>query len=135
MFIEVLGAEPGTTVEVAPGQKIVPLPVDAARRVALVELIPAGDGTFRQIARVCPAMWTVSRDGLKKLQITISEMTMRRLIGAGFVQGCLVSPYIMQFDVYSYWAHCEAVRADPEFWTQKQPGHAFTNLARYRHQL
>lgn len=130
--VQVIAAQPGTTIEVAPGKHIVPLPPDDVQTVAIAELVPTGDGQFRQIARICPRWFKVSRDELTRLHITISEMTMRRLIEAGFIRGGPITPWVYQFDVYSYFAHVARVEADNDFWQQKEEGHRLTNQQRYR---
>lgn len=130
--IQVIAAQPGSTIEVAPGKSIVPLPADDVQTVAIAELVPTGDGQFRQIARICPRWFRVSRDDLVRLHITISEMTMRRLVEAGFIRGGPITPWVYQFDVYSYFDHVARVEADHDFWSQKEDGHHLSNLERYR---
>lgn len=128
--IPVIGALPGTTVELVPGKKFLPLPVDTIQRVGVAELTPAGDGTLRAIVRVCPQWFSLSGENLRRLGIGISRAGMKRLIVAGFVRGQQTTPGVYQFDYHSFRAHCERAQ-DPEFWAQTEPGQAFTNRQRY----
>lgn len=133
--LHVVGARPGTSVEIQPGKTFLPLPPENVNTLALAELVPVGDGTFRPVVRICPRWFTVSRRDLRKLNIPISEMTLRRLITAGFVKGEPVSPGITQFDFFSYLEHVRRVGEDPEFWDKTEPPHNFTNRERYRQAL
>ena len=119
-------------IEVAPGKSIIPLPADDVQTIAIAELVPTGNGQFRQIARICPRWFRIAREDLVRLHITISEMTMRRLVEAGFIRGGPITPWVYQFDVYSYFDHVARVEADHNFWNNKEPGHQLTNQERYR---
>jgi hypothetical protein len=135
--LQVVGARAGTAVEIVPGKTYVSLKPEAMESLALAELVPAGDGTFRPVARICPRKFTISRANLRRLGIAISESGLRRLVTAGFVAGERITPGVHQFDYFDYLRHEAAVAADPEFWTrtEPEPGQRFTNLQRYQHAL
>lgn len=133
LTLAVMGAAPGTRVEVIPGKTYISLPPEAVETMALFELKPAGDGTMRPVARICSRFFTVTKKNLKSLHIAISDQGIARLIRAGFVSGGPVTPGVWQFDYFSYLRHEQAVLADPEeFWARKEPGQLLTNIARYR---
>ncbi len=133
--IHVVGARSGTNVEIVPGRTYLPLGAQDIDTIAVTELVPAGDGTFRPVARICPRWFTLTPANLRRLGIAISVRGLARLITAKFVTGLAVTPGVTQFDYFSYLAHEAAVAADPEFWDQVQPGHRFTNRERYRQAL
>lgn len=133
-IVPVVGAVPGTLVEVVPGKKFVPLPITAVPPVAIAELVPAGDGTYRVVARICPQWFTCQSANLRKLGIGISGTSMLRLIRAGFVDGQQTTPQVHQFDYYSYQGHMQRA-ADPEFWDRTEAGYRKTNRQRYREVL
>jgi len=128
--LPVIGAKPGTHVEPLPGRKFVPLELEAIDAVAIAELVPAGDGTFRLVARICPQWFSCSTKNLRRLGIGISGSSMLRLIRAGFVEGRNETPQVTQFNYFSYRDHQIATN-DPEFWDRTEPGQAFTNRQRY----
>ena len=128
--VPVVGAKPGVEVELVPGKKFVPLAAADVHPVGVAELVPAGDGTFRPVVRVCPQWFSLSQANLRRLGIGISRAGLKRLIVAGFVRGMQVTPGVYQFDYFSYRAH-EGQAADPEFWDRKEPGERFTNRQRY----
>lgn len=128
--LPVVGAKPGTFVTPLPGKTFIPLALDCVDYVALAELIPAGDGTFRVVARICPQWFSCSTKNLRRLGIGISGTGMLRLIRAGFVEGRNETPQITQFNFHSYRQHQLATN-DPEFWDRKEPHHEFTNRQRY----
>jgi hypothetical protein len=130
--VPVIGAKPGTTVQPEPGKKFAPITPDSLDRVALAELVPAGDGTFRAVARICPRYFTIRQDNLRRLGVAISAQGMIRLVRAGFVAGCQATPGITQFDYFDYLRHEGQVAADPDFWDTRQEGHILTNRERYR---
>lgn len=131
----VIGCTPGTTVELVPGKRFIPLPPESLPPVALAEMVPAGGGTFRPVARICPRFFTVTRANLALLGIAIDVRTLVRLIEAGFVAGGFVSPGIRQFSFDSYQEHAARVMDDPEFWDRISPGHRFTNRQRFQQVL
>jgi hypothetical protein len=135
LALHVIGAKPGATVELVPGKTFVPVSPSSVETIALAELVPAGDGTFRMVARVCPRCFTLTPTNLKRLGIAISVRGMRRLIDAGFVKGEAITPGVRQFDYFDYRRHEAAVASDPEFWVRKQTGQSFTNRDRYRQAL
>ncbi|MBM3855340.1 MAG: hypothetical protein FJ399_19665 [Verrucomicrobia bacterium] len=133
--ISVIGAKPGTAIEVVPGKTFLPLKPENVDTIGIAEWVPAGDGVFRPMVRVASRWFTVSRRDLRRLNIPISEMTLRRLITSAFVYGMQVSPGVMQFDYFSYCEHLLRVAQDPEFWDRIEPGRNFTNRQRYRQTL
>ncbi len=74
LSLHVVGAKPGSSVEIVPGKTFLPLAPENVNTIALAELVPAGDGTFKAVVRICPRFFTVSRRDLRKLNIPISEM-------------------------------------------------------------
>lgn len=130
--ISVVGARPGVEIEVVPGKSYLPLEPQDVDTLALAELVPAGDGTYRPVARICGRWWTLSRKNLRRLGIAISESGLARLVRAGFVRGMRVTPNITQFDYFDYLRHERAVYEDDEFWDRTEPGQQMTNRERYR---
>ena len=135
LHIAVIGAKPGTIVEIKPGKTFVSLTPESVDAIAVPEMVAAGDGTWRAVARICPRRFTISRKNLKRLGIAISDTGLIRLVRAGFVAGEKVTPGITQFDFLDYLRHQKAVGDDPEFWGHREPGHRFTNRERYRQAL
>ena len=129
--LPVVGAKPGTLAEVMPGKKFVQLPSASLPEVVVAEVVPQGEGTFRLVGRVCPRWFTVKSDTLAKLGIGISRNSMKRLIRAGFVEGQMTIPGVVEFNYHSYLAH-HARASDPEFWDQTDDGHKLTNRERLR---
>lgn len=115
--ILVIGARPGTMVEIVPGKKIAALDISQIERVAIADILPQGDGTFRAVARVTSRWLSVTPRNLRKLGSDHSVRTVQRLIKAGFVRGRQPSPRVNEFDLLSYLEHLEACE-DPEFWTE-----------------
>lgn len=58
---------------------------------------------------------------VKSLALGCEYRSLRRLVVAGFVEGCKVSPGCWMFNVESYFAHVERVKNDPEFWDKDNP--------------
>ncbi len=132
--IPVIGAKAGTVVEVVPGRRFIPMTIDSIDPIAVMEIVPAGEGTFRPVVRICGRWWSCSTKNLRRLGIGISPQGLLRLIRAGFVLGRNITPLVTQFDYHSYMAH-EAATADPEFWEKTEPGHKITNRQRFRASL
>lgn len=130
--ISVIGAKSGTTVEALPGKNFAPLAAEAVEAVGVTELLPAGDGTYRPVVRICPRWVMVTEKNLRRFGVAISARGMVRLIVAGFVKGMTVTPGVRQFDYFSYLDHEAAVLADPEFWDRTAPGQILNNRERYR---
>jgi hypothetical protein len=130
--VPVIGAKPGTTVEAVPGKTFLPLNPATIEAVCVTELMPAGDGTYRPVVRICPRWVMLTRRNLRRFGIAISDSGMVRLIIAGFVKGMAVTPGVRQFDYFSYLDHERAVASDPEFWDRTEPGQLFSNRDRYR---
>ncbi len=111
-----LGARPGVACEVAPGKKVELHEGDPLPRFVLAEMVPTGRGEYRVVPRPLVEWMSLSQVALERLGITLSENTMRRLGRAGFIETRQVSPSRIEFNVQSWFAHCERVR-DPEFWS------------------
>lgn len=135
LSLQVIGAKPGTAIETVPGRTYAPLPPDSLGTLALAELVPTGEGTYRAVARVTRRKFSITRANLARLGIAISDRSLGRLVAARLVAGERVTPNCTQFDYFDYLRHEAAVRADPEFWSRREPGHAFTNLERYQQTL
>ena len=135
LAVVVVGGKPGATVEIQPGKTYLPLPAADVNTIGLAEWVPTGDGSWKPVVKQCPRFFKITRLDLKKLNIPISEMTMRRLVTAGFVDGQALTPFVVQFDFFSYLEHVRRVKEDTEFWDRKEPGQKFTNRKRYRDAL
>jgi hypothetical protein len=104
-------------VQVTPDQrarKVAPLPAELTPLFAVSAWQPAGDGTYRPVAKLYER--GVSTAEAEKLT-GISPDTLRRLIRAGFVIGGQPTPGKFEVNLPSLMAHIEATR-DPEFWTE-----------------
>jgi hypothetical protein len=134
LAISAIGAKPGTMVEVAPGKTYVAVPPESIDTVAVVELVPAGDGTFRPVARICPRRFAANKKNLRRFGIAISERSMGRLVLAGLVKGERVTPGVLQVDYFDYLRH-EQAASDPEFWDRVEPGQVFSNRERFQQAL
>lgn len=124
----VLAQEKDRLVEVRPGQKVVPLPEGQVPRIAVASWQPAGDGTYRPVAKVRERSVKLNKECLAQLRIGVSVHTMKRLILGGFVAGGKVSPQVWSFDVASYEQHERNVYEDPDFWDKCHPD---KNLERF----
>lgn len=102
------------TVLAAPHERVVDLPVESIPRVAVADWQPAGDGTYRPIARI-HGCWPRMNE-VHELQLGIRYRTLKRLVVAGFVEGARVSPSCWIFSLESYWRHLRRCQEDPEFW-------------------
>ena len=119
MTADVLFAKKPTSVVIAPGKTVSALPPDAVDAIAIAELQPAGDGTYRPVARLAKR-WIINNDAnLKTYGIPLSYRSVLRLIRGGFIDGRHATPKTWQFDYYSYLRHLEACK-DPEFWTPRR---------------
>ena len=115
----ILFAKEPMEIEIAPGKTIVPLPPDAIEHVVIADLQPAGDGTYRPVARLARRWIINSAPNLKRYGIPLSSSSVKRLIRAGFIVGSKSTPKLYQFDYYSYLRHLEACK-DPEFWDDRR---------------
>lgn len=104
----------GRSIEVAPGQKIVPLTPELAPSVGIFHWQAMGDNTFRPTARVHEQHMNLP---LAEKAFGLDRCTLRRLILAGFVIGRKPSPNLWQVNASSLARHIEAVESDPDFWT------------------
>lgn len=129
--IPVVGAAPGTTVELVPGKKFYDLPPAAVPPLGVAEWVPAGGGTYRFVARVLSRWHVLNSRTMRMLGIPCSHATLYRLIRANFIESRQTAPNTREFSYDSYLAHAEATK-DPEFWTRREPGQRFSNLERFR---
>lgn len=114
--LPVVGALPGVTVEVMPGQKYVPIVQEKAiPPVAVVQLVPKGNGEYRLVAQILPRMFALTTENLQKLGIGLSRKSLIKLIRAKFVDGNQTMPGLHQFDYHSYLAHLDRA-AVSGFW-------------------
>lgn len=105
------------SVEVAPGKTVAPLPAGVPPpRVALVDWLPQGGGTYKPVARVHERFLKVSKANVKLLGMGVSVNTLHRLMRAGFVRGVQPSPGLWLMDLDSWYAHLRKVEEEPEFW-------------------
>jgi hypothetical protein len=117
--VAVIGARPGATVELAPGQRFAAVDAGDMPKICVAEMVPAGGGTFKMMARVLPKEFTNSNRNLRLLGIPLSVDTMQRLIKTGFIQGHQETPqlYVFNYDSYlEFKTQCQA----GEFWTPER---------------
>lgn len=133
--LPVIGAAPGTTMaQLEPGKKFAILPPAAVPQFGVAEWVPAGDNTYRLVARTLPRWHVINGKTMRLLGIACSPRTLVRLMDAGFIETRRPTPNTREFSYDSYLAHVAAT-ADPEFWSQTAPGQKFTNLQRYQQAL
>ncbi|MBI5770870.1 MAG: hypothetical protein HZA93_24040 [Verrucomicrobia bacterium] len=109
-------------VEIAPG-KVCPPPVLPATGpgYTIAEVVPLGGGAFRLQPRPAIEWLGMTQSALRRVGITLSENTLRRLGRAGFIQVRPISPNRYEFNWQSWLAHCAAVESDPEgFWDARE---------------
>ena len=116
-------------IEVRPGERVAPLPESAIPRLAIATWTPAGDGTFRPVAKVEGRAIRLTPEVVASLKLPVSYTTIKRLIVAGFVAGGKVTPSSWVFDPESYIQHQNNVFDDEEFWDE---GHPDKNLERWK---
>lgn len=96
-------------------RKNAPAPAQCIPLVGVFDWQPAGDGTFKPIIRLHEQMM---RMNVFAKIVDIDYFALRRLVTAGFVEGQPTTPGAWHVNVHSYFAHVEAVRTDPDFWTE-----------------
>lgn len=104
------------TIEVAPGQRVVDLAREDIPRVGVCDWMPAGDGTYRPVARIHELLIRVTE---AERIVRIPYLTLRRLVRGEFVKGVQITPGNVLIDLHSYYEHVENCK-DPEFWTEKK---------------
>ena len=112
-------------VEMAPGQPVVELPPDRVPKIAVFDLQPAGDGTYRPVARR-RELYVTLKEAEELLRVPYHILL--RLTRAGFVDWDRPTPNCIRLSLASWFEHQERVRRDPEFWSGK-------NLERYKEAL
>lgn len=113
--------DPHTLVEVRPGEKVAPLPDSAVPKIAIAHWQPAGDGTYRPVAKVEGRAIRLCPETVERLRLPVSYATIKRLVVAGFVAGGKVTPNTWVFDPESYLQHQAEVFDDEEFWDVNHP--------------
>ncbi len=103
-------------VEMAPGEHVVDIPASAVPKVVTAELQPAGDGTYRLVARrrelYIPAVQAAK-------VFSFDYQSILRLARGKFIDSDRPTPNTIRISVASWFEHQERVRRDPEFWTGK----------------
>lgn len=107
------------SIEVVPGKTIAELPTGVMPKVAIADWMPVGDGTHRAVARIHDKTIRITAKIIRQLGLGISWQTLHRLGRAGFVEVIQKAPSTYNLNLESYYAHVEAVKADPEFWEVK----------------
>lgn len=113
-------------VEVAPGVKYAPCPVELAPRLAIVRLVPAGDNTYSPKLFIHDH-WIRISDAEKLLGI--HQQSLYRLINGGFVKGRQSTPNTREISLESYFEHCRKIEDDPDFWQNKDNQRRFNQAA------
>ena len=115
-------------VQAVPG-KFIDAEVNTAPRVGMLDWVKVGPDTYRAVPRTREVWTRLSPAVVKRLGLGIDYRLFLRLINAGFVKGQKVTPSTYTFSLESYEAHLEAVRNDPEFWSETHPD---KNIQKYR---
>ena len=107
------------TIQITPEERtrnLAALPPALIPLVAIADWKPAGDGTYRPVARVHERF--VMLKELERL-FGIPYRSLRRLAVAGFVASRQVTPGTLHIEIGSLWDHLAACQ-DEEFWTEKR---------------
>jgi hypothetical protein len=110
-------------IEIAPGEKCVPLPKEEIPEIAIARMQPVGDGTYRPVLITHEPLIPVS---LAAKLLHVPYYIPRRLARAGFIEIIEATPGRHVLNLASWFKHLEAVRADPDFWSREK------NQRRYR---
>ena len=111
----------GVKVQVAPDGEFHPWPEHLpVPRVGTMEWVQQPDGSYRPMIHTHPVWIRMKEDITEELGLGLSYFSLRRLMRAGFVRSKQVTPGQYAFDLQSFFRHCAAVQADPEFWDQKR---------------
>lgn len=113
------------TVEVAPGEKYVDLPITLAPKVGIVRWVPVGDGSYKPRLQVMETWIRVT--AAAQFGVHIKRDTLIRLGVAGFISISQPSPQNTSVSLESLLEHLERCK-DPEFWTEAR-------LVKYRRAL
>ena len=100
----------------APGEHVVELPASLVPKIAVFDLTPAGDGTYRPVARR-RELYVTLKEAEELLRVPYH--TLLRLTRGGFVDWDRPTPNCIRLSLASWFEHQERVRRDPEFWTGK----------------
>lgn len=98
-------------------KKTADCPEELIPRIGIVDLQPAGDGTYRPIVRL-HEHWVRVADAARALGVP--NWALRRLITAGFLEAMQPTPLCYMLNMHSWYEHVEAVRRDPEFWNEQR---------------
>jgi hypothetical protein len=93
-------------------------------RTGVFEFQEQADGTYRPVIRLHSTWVRMRTDISEELGLGIPYTSLRRLMTAGFIESRQLTPGQYCFSLQSFYRHCAAVKADPDFWTGK-------NLRRY----
>jgi hypothetical protein len=106
-------------VEVVPGKTVADLPKAVMPRVGVADWLPAGDGTYRAVARIHEKFVRVTSRLIAQLGLGVSMQTLHRMGRAGFIDMPQVTPNTYLLSIESVYAHFRAVKDDPEFWARR----------------
>ena len=109
-------------VEMAPGEHVVEVPPEVVPKIVVADLVPAGDGTYRLVARR-RELYIPLAEAAKLVRFEYRSML--RLVRGGFLESDRPTPNSIRISLASWFEHQERVRRDPEFWSGK-------NLARFQ---
>jgi hypothetical protein len=127
-------SSPAPKIEAAPGKSVTmhapAFSPDELPKFMTAQVVPLGGGAFRLQPRPLNAWVSFSRRDLDRLGITISQTTLRRLAVAKFIEVRQISPSRHELSLQSWFAHCDRVQNDPEFWTRKDAA-GKSNLKKY----
>lgn len=102
-------AAPGITAKVVDAAAL----ALAVPKIGVFKWTPAGDGTYKPTVIIQEQM--IRAVVLAQL-VGMDQMTIYRLIRAGFVKWDRPAPNCIRVSIESWLTHQEAVSADPEFW-------------------
>lgn len=109
------------TVEIVPGKVAEQPALPQPPKMGFYTWIAQGGGLFKPQLQLRERYVRLTPSTVKSLALGCEYRSLRRLVVAGFVEGCKVSPGCWMFNVESYFAHVERVKNDPEFWDKDNP--------------
>ena len=110
-------------IEVVPGLKVAPLPIEEIPEIAIAKLQAVGDGTYRPIL---VTLETNIRLTTAAKVLHVPYHILLRLVRAGFIRSTQPSPGFHQMSLDSWFEHMRALRDDADFWLNEK------NRRRYR---
>lgn len=112
-------------VEFMPG-RVAEMPahlLQAPPKFVICRLVKQPNGMCATVPVEWGPMVRMSRDLHRDLGLPCSHQTLYKLVKAGFVRGCMPSPWVLMIDLASLIEHFEATIVNPEgpkFWTSQR---------------